>query len=72
MIGQHFKESIDSLAVVDAAIRAFNVTMAEEMTDAGTDSWSKAVSPAAQAYSANSRGALMNTAPEDLRAMPVL
>ena len=38
-ISQRFKESINSLAVVDAAIRTLKVTLAKEMTDTGIGSW---------------------------------
>ncbi len=42
------------------------------MTDTGTGSWSKVVSPVVKAYNANSRSALMNSASEDVKDTPIL
>ncbi len=58
--------------MVDAAIGIFKVTTAKEMTDAGSESWSKAVSSAIAAYNANSNSAPMNSSPEKVKGTPVL
>ncbi len=56
--------------MVLAAIRTLKVKIAKEMTDAGSDSWAKAVLPAVKAYSANRHSALINSAPEDVKDTP--
>ncbi|MCP3880632.1 MAG: transposase family protein, partial [Sulfitobacter sp.] len=71
-ITQRFKEQINHLAVVDAAIRTLKTTMAKEMTAKGSDSWVKALAAATKAYNANSHSALMGTAPADVSKTPVL
>ena len=71
-IGHRFKESINSLAVVDAAIRTLKVMIAKDMADSSSDSWSKAVGPAVVAYNSNSHPAIMNSAPEDVKKTPAL
>ncbi len=37
-IGNRFKESVNSLAVVDAAIRTLKITFATKVTDTGSES----------------------------------
>ena len=66
-IGHRFKESTNSLAVVDAAIGTLKVMIAKEMTDAGSESWAKAAAMAVKACNGNSHSSLMNTAPEDVK-----
>ncbi len=60
------RESVSSLAVVDAAIRTLRVAIAKETTDARSESWAKAASPAVKAYNSNSHAAPMGSAPEDV------
>ena len=71
-IGQRFKESINSLAVVDAAIKNLKEMIAKEMVDTSSDSWSKALPAAVKAKNSNSHPALMNSAPEDVKGSAVL
>ena len=71
-ISQRFKESINSLAVVDGAIRTIKIMIAKEMVDTESESWAKAVPLAVKAYNSNSHSALMNSAPEDVKGTPVL
>ena len=71
-IGHRFKEAINSLAVVDAAIRTLKVMIAKDMADTSSDSWAKAVGPATSAYNSNSHPAIMNSAPEDVKKTPAL
>ena len=71
-IGHRFKEGINGLAVVDAAIRTLKVSIAKEMADTESDSWAKVVEPLVKAYNANSHAALMGSAPEDVKKTPVL
>ena len=70
-VSQRFKESINSLAVVDGAIRTIKITIANEMVNARSESWAKAVPLAVNAYNSNSHSALMNSAPKDVKDTPV-
>ena len=42
-VAQRFKEQVNSLGVVDAAIRTLKEGIAKEMLETGSDSWSKAL-----------------------------
>ncbi len=63
-----FKESINSIAVVDAAIRTLKVMIAKDVVDNSSDSWAKAVPKAVWAYNSNSHSVLIGSAPEDAKA----
>ena len=71
-IEQRFKESINSLAVVDAAIRTIKTTIAKTMVGESDDSWFKALAPAIKAHNENSHPALMGSAPQDVKGTPAL
>ena len=71
-ISQRYKEQINHLAVVDAAIRTLKDTLKKDMTAKSSDSWLDSLPAAVKAYNANSHAAIMNTAPEDVKNTPVL
>ena len=71
-ISQRFKAQLNSLAVVDAAIRTLKDTMKKEMTATGSESWLKALPLAVKAHNSNSHPAVLGTAPEDVAKTPVL
>jgi hypothetical protein len=71
-IRHRLKEGMNSVAVVDAAIRTLKITIAKKMADIGSESWAKAVPQAVNAYNAKSHRALMNSALEDVQKTPVL
>jgi hypothetical protein len=71
-IAHRFKESTNSLAVVDAAIRTLRTTIAKTMVDQSDDSWARALPLAVQAHNANSHPALMGSAPADVKGTPLL
>ncbi len=57
-MAKRIKEFINSWAVVDSAIRTLKVMIAKKMTDAGSESWEKALSLTVKAYKSKSRSAL--------------
>ena len=71
-VSQRFKESINSLAVVDSAIRNLKITIAKDMVDTSSESWSRALPAAVKAHNSNSHPALLGSAPEDVKGTPVL
>ena len=71
-VGQRFKESTNSLAVVDRAIGSLKASIAKEMVDTGSESWAKALPLAVKAHNSNSHPALLGSAPEDVKGTPVL
>jgi len=71
-VSQRFKEQINHLAVVDAAIRTLKDTLKKDMTAKSSDSWLDSLPAAVKAYNGNSHAAILNTAPEDVKSTPVL
>ena len=65
------KTSLNSLAIVDAAINGLKTTMKKEL-GAGNPSWSSALPKAVAAHNKNSHGGLMGSAPLDVKASPEL
>jgi len=71
-IAHTFKESINTLAIVDAAIRTLKDMIARAMTDEGSDSWLAVLPSVVEAYNSNSHSGIMNAAPNEVKSSPAL
>ena len=71
-IAQSFKESLNTLAIVDSATRTLKSMMAKEMTEQGTDSWYQVLSSVTTAYNTSPHGGIMDAAPNEVKTSSVL